>query len=60
MTREEISSLQTQIDVCIEEEEKLNDWENRFIESISNQLTEIGILSERQKETLKKLYDRVV
>jgi len=36
--------------------EKLTKWEENFLESISEQLTERGSLSERQVEILERIY----
>jgi len=48
------------LEVCESEMEKLSDWEQNFIESISDQFTNFGKLSIKQEEILTKLYDKVV
>lgn len=60
LTPDEISSIKTQLDVCEDELEKLTDWEKNFIESVSDQFTNRGLLSFKQQEILKKIYDKVV
>jgi predicted DNA binding protein len=37
---------------------ELSEWEESFIESIEEQLDKKRVLTERQREVLKKLYDR--
>jgi hypothetical protein len=37
---------------------ELSEWEESFTESIEEQLDKKRVLSERQREVLKKLYDR--
>lgn len=54
------SKVQTWLEVCIEEEERLTEWENQFIESLSDQLVFKKGLSPRQLEVLKEIYERVV
>jgi len=60
LTNEEAARVETQLAVCIQEEERLNDWEKEFITSISDQFTNNGHLSPKQLENLKKIYDKVV
>lgn len=38
---------------------KLTRWEREFIESVSDQFGRRGSLSEKQVETLRKIYERV-
>jgi len=35
----------------------LNQWEERFVASVASRLTHQGVLSERQCEVLKKIYE---
>lgn len=42
--------------VTTEASDKLNDWENYFIDSISLQLYGRGTLSEKQVEILERIY----
>ncbi len=39
--------------------EKLNDWENSFVESVSDQLDRKGFISEKQEEILERIYCKV-
>ena len=39
-------------------EERLTQWEKNFVESIHDQWTRKRLLSEKQKETLGKIWDR--
>lgn len=48
------------LDVCASETDKMSDWENSFIESVTNQFDHNGVLSEKQLTTLKIIYDKVV
>lgn len=42
----------------LEHEDRLTAWETSFVESISNQWDRDRHLSERQKETLGKIWDK--
>ena len=37
----------------------MSDWEVNFIESIANQFSSVGRLSERQLEILERIYTRI-
>ena len=39
--------------------ERLTEWEKQFIESVSEQLEQRGILSEKQQEIVEKIYVRL-
>lgn len=49
----------TLIDDCNARSEKLSDWEEEFIESISKRLRSGGSLTEKQRETLEKVWEKV-
>lgn len=44
------------IDYCADNFERLTEWENGFIESISEKFERYGSLSEKQEEILEKIY----
>ena len=48
-----------QIQDCENRSEKLSDWELGFIDSISRQLAKTGSLSQKQIETLDRIWERV-
>jgi hypothetical protein len=49
----------TMVEDCENRESKLTDWERTFIDSIKAQLTQGRVLSERQAETLDKIWERI-
>jgi hypothetical protein len=53
-----------QLKVCIDEVEtdnpKLSQWECDFIQSLDDQITNKHFISEKQKEILQRIYDKVV
>lgn len=52
---------QNWIDACVNESKKrLTKWEENFLESISDQLTRTGSLSDRQAEILERIYQEKV
>ncbi len=44
------------LECCLENEERLNDWERKFLDSITDQYDRNGDLSDLQIETLEKIY----
>ena len=56
MTTEDHSQMITD---CENRESKLSDWERSFIDSISMQMSSGGWLTEKQSETLDKIWERV-
>lgn len=44
------------LDVMIED--KLNDWEGSFVESVSEQFSNKGNLSDKQAEKLEQIYEK--
>lgn len=47
------------IDDCEEQESKLNEWEGNFISSMKSQLENNKMPSQKQIETLEKIWDKV-
>lgn len=47
------------IESCLDNPGRLSDWENNFIESISEQLDRVGTISEKQLEVLDRIYQKV-
>lgn len=47
------------VDDCENREERLTEWERGFIDSIGKVLREGGTLTERQAETLDRIWERV-
>lgn len=47
------------IDDCLDYSDRLSIWETQFIESISDQLQQRGKLSDKQKEILESIYQKV-
>jgi len=61
MTTDKQKLHQSWIDACINESTKrLTKWEEDFLESISDQLTNTGSLSDRQAEILERIYTEKV
>jgi len=50
------SELTEMIERSIHKGRNLTNWENSFLESISDQLTRTGSLSEKQEEILERIY----
>lgn len=48
-----------QIGDCENRSDKLSDWELNFIDSISRQLSTTGSLSQKQLDTLDRIWERV-
>ena len=44
---------------CESRESKLTDWERTFVDSLADQLADGRRLSEKQAETLDRIWDRV-
>ncbi len=51
--------IQTMLEVCQSETDHLTDWEQSFIESVSDDFDRKGELSTKQYNLLKRLYDKV-
>jgi len=51
--------VESQIEDCEKRSEKLSEWELSFIDSISRQFAKTGALSERQIETLDRIWERI-
>lgn len=60
ITSDEARQISTYLEVCSMETEKMSEWEQQFIESISESFEEYGDLTPKQIATLKKIYDKVV
>ena len=54
--REEAQQL---IDDCLKRDTKLSAWEADFLDSIQDQLTDKGFLSEKQMDTLNNIWEKV-
>lgn len=48
----------TLIEDCEAREERLSDWERNFIDSLRNQIEAGRVLSERQAETLDRIWEK--
>lgn len=48
-----------QIEDCENREQRLSDWERGFIDSIRRQLEAGNTLTEKQAETLDRIWERV-
>jgi len=61
-TKQELAKLHhAWIDACVNESKKrLSKWEEDFLTSISDQLTNTGSLSEKQVEILERIYTEKV
>jgi hypothetical protein len=55
----EIKIYKYRLETCEEHFTQLNDWEKHFIENVSDQFTNSGFLSEKQREVIDQLYDKV-
>lgn len=47
------------VDDCMARSEKLSDWEQNFIDSVAKRLRGDSSLTERQQETLEKIWEKV-
>lgn len=47
------------IEDCQQREEKLSDWDRGFIDSIEQRLSRGGTLTDKQRDTLDAIWDRV-
>lgn len=47
------------IEDCEKRQEKLSEWEQSFIDSISHQLAKSGSLSPKQQERLEQIWERI-
>lgn len=54
--REEAQQL---IDDCLKRDDKLSAWEADFLDSIQDQLTDKGFLSDKQMDTLNNIWEKV-
>lgn len=61
LTQDELDQITTELHVCYQEIEigNLSEWECSFIESIDEQFIDSRFLSIKQREILKKIYDKV-
>lgn len=59
LTNDSKETLQKMIDDCLDYSDRLSIWETQFIESISDQLQQRGKLSDKQKEILESIYQKV-
>ncbi len=59
MDNEKYTEAMQMIEDCEKRSEKLSEWEVGFISSISSQLGSKNYLSDRQLETLDKIWERV-
>ena len=60
LTNDEISTITIQLSVVEEDTEKLTEWEARFVESVSDQFHRNQFLSEKQRNLLRMIYEKVV
>ena len=58
MTDESKQDYLDMITDCENRESKLTEWEGEFFESVSEQLYERGSLSQRQAETLERIWEK--
>jgi hypothetical protein len=49
----------TMVQDCEDRESKLTDWERSFVDSLRSQLERDRPLSEKQRETLDRIWERV-
>ena len=55
----DLDEIQSMLDDCEKRSEKLSDWEIEFIDSISNQLGRGRGLTEKQEQTLERIWNKV-
>lgn len=53
------SDTELMIEDCMKRKSKLTDWETGFMRSLYPQLSEKGFLSEKQLDTLDKIWERI-
>lgn len=53
------NEIELMIDNCVSRKGKLSRWEFDFINSISSQYADTGSLSEKQKNSLDSIWERI-
>jgi len=53
------SDIAQMIEDCEARDSKLSEWEQQFIDSISRQLAKNGSLSQKQRERLEIIWEKV-
>lgn len=56
LARDDAETLRSLIEYCNDYTEKLSQWERSFVESVGDQLERNGMLSDKQKEVLERIY----
>ncbi len=51
--------IETVIEDCMKRESKMSEWEQGFVQSISEQFDKSGSLSSTQNETLERIWEKV-
>ena len=59
MDKAEIEETMSMIEDCLKRDAKMSTWECEFIESIKEQLTDRGRLSEKQLDRLDEIWEKV-
>jgi hypothetical protein len=55
-----MDDIQSKINYCRRRNEKLNEWEQEFIESVDDWYDRKGCLTDAQYEKLDDIYEKVV
>ena len=55
----DVKRIREVLDVCESETDKLSPWEQNFLESVSDQYTRKGSLSDKQLEILERIYLKI-
>lgn len=58
LSDQQIKEVEYKLDEC-SRSESLNDWEQEFITSVSDQFTVYARISEKQMEVLEKIYRKL-
>lgn len=56
MNKDDIASM---IEDCMNRESKLSEWEITFIQSLDEQFTKKGSITDKQWEKLDKIWERI-
>lgn len=59
ITQEMIDRWNKQLEYCIENQHKLNEWEEEFVDSVSKYLSDNKKLKFKQSCVLRKIYNKL-
>ena len=57
--QERIDEWNKQLEYCMENDSRLQDWEREHVDGYSKHLSDYGYLTWRQSKTLRQIYNRI-